>query len=284
MPSELNPGVQLPLRIEQCIARLDADGFDPADRRSLENAAELLAGLAANRTFLGDLLIDELAGKGTDQETTAYGPQAIMLTPPGNGYFLRANIWPARDDPAYRASGAASFVYGLPHDHNFDFLTVGYFGPGYVSDYYEYDYESVTGDLGEAVDLRFVERSALSEGRVLHYRAHRDVHCQHPPESLSVSLNICAANPAQGWFDQYRFDVEEGRISGILNASANEVMLRMGVALGDGDAQNCAQHFARNHASAAVRRVAAELSHQHGSPSALRAKASPSPRRSPPEE
>jgi hypothetical protein len=34
-----------------------------------------------------------------------------------------------------RASGAAAFVYGLPHDHNFDFLTLGYFGPGYWSDY-----------------------------------------------------------------------------------------------------------------------------------------------------
>jgi len=254
VPRELNPAVQPALTLDQCIARLDARGFDPADERSLQHAAEVLTALAANRTFLGDLLIDEL--EGGDQETTAYGPQAIMLKPPANGYFLRANIWPARGDPVYQTSGAASFVYGLPHDHNFDFLTVGYFGPGYVSDYYEYDYESVAGNPGEVVDLRFIERSTLSQGRVLHYRAHRDVHCQHPPESLSVSLNICAANTAQGWFDQYSFDVEQGRIAGVLNSSANEVMLRMGVALSNGKAQNAAQHFARDHPSAAMRRAA----------------------------
>ena len=259
MPRELNLTESGPLSLEEAIGRLDAEGFDPDDERSVQHGARILAGLAANRSFLGHLLIAQLAGKGTDQDSTAYGPQAIMLKPPANGYFLRANIWPARGDPAYQSSGAASFVYGLPHDHNFDFLTIGYFGPGYVSDYYEYDYASVSGEVGEAVDLRFIERSALSEGRVLHYRAHRDVHCQHPPESLSVSLNICAANPAQGWFDQYSFDLEKGEIAGILNPSANEVMLRLGAASGQKQAQHCAQHFAKDHPSAAMRRVAAEL-------------------------
>lgn len=38
--------------------------------------------------------------------------------------------------------------------------------------------------------IRFVERSNLAEGRMMLYRAHRDVHSQLPPESLSVSLNI----------------------------------------------------------------------------------------------
>ena len=147
----------------------------------------------------------------------------------------------------------------MPHDHNFDFLTVGYFGPGYVSDYWEYNYASVRGEEGEAVDLRFVERSALGEGRVLHYRAHRDVHCQHPPESLSVSLNICAANPAQGWFDQYRFDTDAGRIAGVLNPSANAVMLRLGAAVGSEDTRRLARDVASAHPSAAMRREASEL-------------------------
>ncbi len=42
----------------------------------------------------------------------------------------RANIWPSENDHMVRASGGASFVLGLPHDHNFSFLTLGYFGPG----------------------------------------------------------------------------------------------------------------------------------------------------------
>ena len=263
MPRVMKPSPRGPLSLEECIERIDASGFDPVDEFSLANAADALAGLAANRSFLADLLIEHLASHGDVNKTTAYGPQAIMLARPRNGYFLRANIWPARDDPVYRSSGPASFVYGLPHDHNFDFLTVGYFGPGYVSDYWEYDYEAVEGLPGEPVDLRFVETSRLSEGRVLHYRAHRDVHRQHPPESLSVSLNICAANPAQGWFDQYCFEPPEGsgegRIARVLNASANEVMLRLAAALGNRDAHDLAGCFAANHPSAALRRVAAEL-------------------------
>lgn len=258
MPRVLNPVGCRPLSLPDAIARLDGSGFDPSDEASLCHAAGVLAGLAANRTFLGDLLIEEIA-ENRNGEETAYGPQAIMLSPARNGYFLRANIWPSRDDPAFQASGAASFVYGLAHDHNFDFLTVGYFGPGYISDYWEYDYESVAGEPGEKVDLRFVERSQLSQGRVLHYRAHRDVHCQHPPRSLSVSLNICAASPAQGWFEQYKFDTNEGRIAGVLNPSANEVLLRMGLALGSESARELASALAHHHPSAALRRVAKEL-------------------------
>ena len=258
MPRQLSPAVSGALTLAECVAAIDSVGFDPQDEMSLTHAATALAGLAANPDFLGDFLIDRISGAASSA-ATAYGPQAIMLRPPGNGYFLRANIWPAPGDPAFQASGAASFVYGLPHDHNFDFLTVGYFGPGYVSDYYEYDYESVAGRPGEAVDLRFVERSALLPGRVLHYRAHRDVHCQHPPQSLSVSLNICAANPAQGWFDQYGFDVEQGRIASVLNPSANEVMLRLGAALGHAETYRLARDFADAHPGCAIRRLAGEI-------------------------
>ena len=258
MARELKPVSPGQLSLEECVARIDRVGFDPSDERSLANAAETLVGLAANRTFLGDILIAQLAGT-MKRADTAYGPQALMLVPPRNGYFVRANIWPARADPAFRASGAASFVYGLPHDHNFDFLTVGYFGPGYVSDYWEYDRTAVRGEVGEPVDLRFIERAALHEGRVLHYRAHRDVHCQHPPDSLSVSLNICAANPAQGWFDQYRFDPDQARIAGVLNPSASEMLLRLGAALGSGEAKALARDFAQHHPSIALRRSAREI-------------------------
>ena len=106
------------------------------------------------------------------------------------------------------ASGPAPFFYDLPHDHNFSFLTVGYLGPGYWSDYYEHDGDAHAGLDGEPVELRFVERSRLSEGRVLLYRAHRDIHVQRPPDSFSVSLNILAADPGQHWRTQYRFDID----------------------------------------------------------------------------
>ena len=141
----------------------------------------------------------------------------------------------------------------MPHDHNFSFLTVGYFGPGYASDYYEYDYERTAGFTGEVPGLRFVERSALSEGTLMLYRAHRDTHSQLPAESLSVSLNILRIHPAEGWMDQYGFDLESGAMTGVLNPTASETFLRCAVGLGGAEALDLAEQFGRRHPSDRMR-------------------------------
>ena len=156
----------------------------------------------------------------------------------------------------FRASGANAFSYELPHDHNFDFLTLGYFGPGYASDYWEYDFDALDGVIGERAGLRFVERSTLSPGKLMHYRAHLDVHSQLPPESLSVSLNIMHAGGAQGWLDQYRFDTERDAISGVLSPGGAEIFLRTAVGLGSANARDLAEHFARSHPSERMRLTA----------------------------
>ena len=215
--------------------------------------------LGANRDFLAELLLAELKQRHRDEDAaTAYGPQVVMLSPLGGEFFLRANIWPSPDEHMFRASGAGTFVYGLPHDHNFDFLTLGYFGPGYTSDYWEYDHEAVAGAIGEPAGLRFVERSRLEPGKLMHYRAHRDVHAQLPPEALSVSLNVMHAGGAQGWLDQYRFDVERNTIAGVLSAGASEVFLRIAVGLGGAEARDLAETFARTLPSDRMRLTALE--------------------------
>ena len=241
--------------VEECSDGLNASGFDPRDEASLLDAARLLRQLSNNQTFLGDLLIDQLTARHRDDpQDSAYGPQAIMLSrPDGGDFFLRAAIWPSAQDHVVRASGDASFAYGLAHDHNFDFLTVGYFGPGYWSDYYDYDYEAVAGAVGEVAGLRFVERSRLSPGKLLHYRAHRDVHAQLPPDALSVSLNVMHASGAQGWLDQYAFDIPGNRIARVLSHSASEAFLRIAVGLGGEEAMTLAHHFARHHPSDRMR-------------------------------
>lgn len=248
-----------PCALGACIAALEASGFDPRDEGSLLHAAGWLRRLGCNRDFLAEVLLGELerwcpAG----DNASAYGPQVIMLSPLGGEFFLRANIWPSPDEHLFRASGAGAFVYGLPHDHNFDFLTFGYFGPGYWSDYWEYDYERVAGAVGEPAGLRFIERARLEPGKLLHYRAHRDVHAQHAPESLSVSLNVMHAGGAQGWLDQYRFDVDRNTIAGVLGPGASEVFLRIAVGLGTAEAFDLAERFARHHPSDRMRLTALE--------------------------
>lgn len=244
--------------LDECVEVLAATGFHPEDEESLMHAAGRLRQLGNNRSFLGDMLVDELAACHREElSDNSYGPQVIMLAPPGRGNFLmRANLWPSSDEYMVRASGHGPFVFGLPHDHNFHFLTLGYFGPGYWSEYYEFDYEEVTGWRGEPVDLRFVERARLHEGKIMLYRAHVDVHLQIPADSLSVSINILHTSGAQGWLDQYRFDVENSRVTAILSQGASEAFIRIAVGLGCEEARDLASRFGRSHPSDRMRLAA----------------------------
>ena len=252
MPVDLAVAAGDAMSLEDCIAALDRKGFDPSDPASLDHAANMLGRLARNRDFLGDIAMDELRTRCRRQSwINAYAAQVLMLCPVRGDYALRANFWPSQDEPTVRSSGTGSFFYSLPHDHNFDFLTIGYHGPGYVSDYYEYDRERVVGLLGETVALNFVETSRLEPGRLLHYRAGRDIHCQHPPAGFSVSLNIVHVAPHQRWADQFRFNIdragESASIDGLLSRNADALVVRLALAMGRDNGRDLAEGFARGH-------------------------------------
>jgi len=234
----------------EALAEID---LDPQIAETVNEASRWLRRLSNNRTFLADVLLDRLAGRKAGEIDSGYGPQAILLSPLRGRMFLRANIWPADHDLCFQNSGGKSFVYGVPHDHNFSFLTSGYCGPGYSSDYFEYDYETVSGFSGEDAGLRFSGRSALHEGKMMLYRAHRDVHSQLPAESLSVSLNVMHVDPAQAWFDQYGFDLESGEVTRVLSTNGTEVFLRAAVASGSGEALDFAQWVGETHPSERLR-------------------------------
>jgi hypothetical protein len=253
MPRLIDPPGACEYDLEEVAARLDEGGVDLSDEASLARCAGLLAGLQRNRSFLADRIIAELKASYADQlAANRYSAQVFLLHRSPRGYFLRANLWPAATDAAYAASGPAAFAYGLPHDHNFHFLTTGYWGPGYVSDYYEYDAEAVDGRLGEPLNLRFVERSSLSEGRMMLYRAHRDIHSQLPPERLSVSLNIMDEGEHVPWRDQYIVDLEHGTIAKRPTLTPGEMLLRCAIRLTD-NGQDIADHFAKAHPVPRVR-------------------------------
>jgi len=245
--------------LTEAIEALRELDFDPTCKERTVRAARWLRRLSGNRTFLADLLVDKLAGRPGQNAAvdSEYGPQVIMLSPhhqgPSGGMFLRANIWPSEQDLCFKNSGARNFVYGVPHDHDFSFLTSGYLGPGYRSDYYEYDYESVAGYPGEPVDLRFIERSALHQGKLMLYRRHLDIHSQLPPESMSVSLNVMHIDPAQAWYDQYGFDLEQRRVSKVLSPNSTEAFLRVAVATGSEEAFDFAEWVGATHPSDRLR-------------------------------
>ena len=258
MPRAIPPPPGPPLTLTEVTATLDQHGVDLTDEASIARCATLLAGLQRNRAFLADRVIAALKTSYADQlEINRYSAQVFLLHRSPRGFYLRANLWPAAGDAVTTASGPAAFSYGVAHDHNFSFLTVGYFGPGYVSDYYEVDPEAVDGRRGEPLALKFVERSQLSEGKMMLYRAHRDIHRQLPPESLSVSLNIMDEGDHVPWRDQYIVDLDRqaqgrGTIAKRPTLTSSEMLLRCAVHLSD-DAHDIAAHFAKAHPVPRVR-------------------------------
>ena len=245
--------IELDALIDWC----ESGDFDPHCEEGLAQAAPMLAALARNRHFLSDLAVAELKTRCAGQRrANPYSAQVLLLHPPTDRYVLRAAFWPAERDHVVRMSGASAFLYHVPHDHSFDFLTVGYLGPGYASDYYDYDPDAVAGADGEAVALRFLERSCLTEGKMLLYRANRDVHAQLPAESMSVSLNILASAPDQGWRRQYRFDTVRGAIAACMTVASAQLLLELAVGCGTGNAIDLAQDFAARHPVDAMRAAA----------------------------
>lgn len=247
--------------LAECAEALATWGFDPADEVSLSHAANWLQRLGNDRQFLGDVLVDLLAGLApvpADAEGLAgIGPQAVMLVPPGHGDFsIRTRIWPSPQEAIYRASGATACGYGAAHDFASDVLSLGYFGPGYLAEDYEYDPQALVGHVGERVDLRLVGRGPLEEGRLIHYRARRDVLMAHAPEMLSVSIDLIHSDPRQGWASHHKFDVARGEITELLGHGPSESFLRIAVALGGEKAKDLALHFGQSHPSDRMRLAA----------------------------
>jgi hypothetical protein len=255
------------------IARLEEGGAQLDTPDAVERQAGLLGRLNANRDFLVDAAISALKERcGTQSATNGYGAQVMLLHRREGKFFVRANFWPSFDDPVARASGRSHYSYDVPHDHNFDFLTVGYLGPGYRSDWFEYEHERVAGYVGESVDLRLTERGQLTPGRLLHYRAHVDIHHQLPPESPSVSINIVPEHPGLLWRDQYVLDLDRSCIAAIQTVVPAETLLKLAVHFGEGNGHDLVHDFARRHSSHRVRWTAwRALAGQSGDADAQRA-------------
>lgn len=258
MPQHLVPPAGGVFDIAEVAARLDEQGVDLGNADNVAHCTALLAGLARHPTFVADRVIAALKQSFADQlSVNRYSAQVFLLHRSQRRYTLRANLWPAATDYACISSGSDAFVYGIPHDHNFSFLTVGYDGPGYVSDFYEYDAESVDGCHGEPLDLRFVERSVLGQGQMMLYRAHRDIHSQLAPEALSISLNILDEGDHVPWRDQYIVDVDHhghgrGTIVRRPTLTPGEMLLRCAVHLTE-NGRDLADQFAKIHPVPRVR-------------------------------
>ena len=229
---------------------------DLRDEDSLVASAAMLKCLSNDRT----LVIRELNRLVKAQFRGEVSPsaQAIFLGR-GRDFFVRANVWPSMADVSSGRVYQDQFSYNIAHDHNYDFMTVGYHGPGYVTDLYEYDYEQIQDTIGEQVDIRFIERRLFTRGMVMLYRASRDLHIQYPPEDLSITLNLMIHSPEVQARDQYFFDLERRVISDYSSesdGSRRAAVLTMAAQLGDGDTRQLLEDLAMSHPSRRTRLTA----------------------------
>jgi hypothetical protein len=228
---------------------------DVRDEASLEDAAFMLKALSNNKSFFTEKLNDELRNWEDFQNVNRYTAQTFTFWK-GKDFLVRANIWvPPAAIPQEQTWTNEMFYYLVPHDHNFSFLTAGYWGSGYETTIYEYDGSKITGNLGEKVDLSFSETTTLPEGKIMLYRASKDIHSQSHPEEFSISLNLLVNTPEQRYTDQYCFDFESETISshvGTVNMS-HLMLLKIATHVGNGQSVNLLEALAEKHPSPRIR-------------------------------
>ncbi len=185
---------------------------DVDDLDSLAASAPMLGALASNRKLIADLVDTELRNWRDFQAGNVYIGRTLMLAR-RERFFVRANMWvpPTRRIGTTSRYNSAS-EYSIAHDHNFSFMTVGYLGSGYETEIYQIDPRRFVGDEGERVDLRFLERTRLPEGKIMLYRAAEDVHSQHFPKEFSISINLMVPTESANR-PQFFFDLDRGMIT-----------------------------------------------------------------------
>lgn len=227
--------------------RFRAANVTPGDDEALLAAAPLLAGLYRDRDFLRRMLHDqlELCRRGSARITAT--SQTVNLGDLGGGHYLRMVFWPSPEDEFYARCDNSVFYYGRPHDHNFSFLTVGYDGPGYESDYFEIAGDTSEWHPGTPVALKPVGRKRLGTGRLMFYRRHVDVHSQLPPAANSITINIMSAGTRGPRGSQFIFDSSASRVDQVMQNRFNPITFDMALCLDDDGVHEQIEHVARNH-------------------------------------
>lgn len=195
------------------------ENVDLDDFVSIKEAAWALRALGNDRDFILDAYNRELASIMSSTSRNVLTPQTIVLAQERE-FYLRSNIWlPPSSAEQFREREAKLTAYGLAHDHNFHFLTLGYYGEGYETDIYRYDFKQVSGYLDEDAGLEFLGRYQLGAGEVMAYEAGRDVHVQYEPKDIAVSINFIAIPQSTYFQQQLSFDLERGTIAAGLTDS-----------------------------------------------------------------
>ncbi|PSH12430.1 hypothetical protein B7R74_20310 [Yersinia pseudotuberculosis] len=156
----------------------------------MSDTASQLRALAASKEHILSIIIKDLENTDHFQPQNYEQTQGFVLhsTP---YYTIRLMLW----IPPEHQAGTVPLSYNIAHDHTVDLMTVGFFGPGYRTSLYEFDYNEPIQRTDGLTRLDYKGEMYLRENEVIYYFANKDVHIQHEPESLSVSLNLVISKP-----------------------------------------------------------------------------------------
>jgi hypothetical protein len=222
----------------------------------IDACARELSRLANNR----ELVWNHLARGGLEEWGRSFSPPQSFILGMAHGLLVRANIWlppkhaRSETDAYYRRI----YSYDLAHNHDFHLLTVGYFGPGYETDLYEVDAKAIAGIPGDQVTLGAHRREQLTPGRVIYFKAYSDVHVQHEPSELSISLNLIFGGERL-LNEQLIFDLERSRIIGSPKAGVSGrwwQVVEMARVLGNGRTWELFEEIAEKGVQARIREAA----------------------------
>jgi hypothetical protein len=222
---------------------------DVNDADSITAVAPMLKALANNRRMLINHINKYFRNPSSLENLNTYSPQSLILDERKN-FYIRTNTWTR--PIAYDGDDSwekTLYSYNYAHNHNFSLLTVGYFGPGYATDIYDFDNTGVVGYAGESVNLEFLERVKVEQGKVLFYRRVKDIHVQLPPDDVSVSLNFMPIEKNLGLTEQYSFNIANKTINALVGSQiAQQVdMLKLAGCIGDMNTLDLILHVAMNH-------------------------------------
>ena len=215
-----------------------------ADPEVTTNTAGVLRKLANNTSFLADFLAKQLKQIESYNLKTDFTPPSFYLYQCPE-FSVRAVLWQPCDEAGNDEAIARG--YGVAHNHHFNFLTCGYFGPGYRSIIYNYNPDNFAGLIGERVKLHFQEETLLSPGKLMYYRHSQDVHVQYPPDTLSLSINLIFPRHPDASI-QSVFDPENQTIKGYLDSlPATSAIIKAALLLQNNDSIELLEQIATSH-------------------------------------
>lgn len=204
----------VPPSFKSVAARLEdliSGGHRQNETLILEEIGLLAEGNLALREYI------RLASKDI-KKRQLFGAQSFLLYT-GPSYLMRLNLWfPHSAEYERKATERYErfLSIGICHNHNFDFFTVGLFGPGYKSTYYHSSSALQSKSEGDIVEFDREWDVAVPAGKTMFVRRFEDFHIQYCPESLSMTLNIIphAGRDASG--RQYVLQEKTWRIEHVL--------------------------------------------------------------------